>query len=281
MASHIIAQLDRASERASSTMLDDYCLLVSSCDAYEDCWLPFFTLFARYWPSPTRLIYLNTETKHFTYRGLPLMCPAPGQPSSTRLPWSARLLRCLDVIPYRYVLYLQEDYFLTDAVDVPRIDAFVDLMRRHGISHIGLERGLTGPSGPKSEHRFLSYVGPRADYRISAQAGLWDVAALRSYLRRHETVWEFEWYGTRRAWRKHDTFLYVDREYEQTFGKKVFPYVPTGVVQGRWVREVVQDLFATHGIEIDYRVRGFHDESPLPPRPHVVRRAIRRVRSIR
>ena len=280
MASELNEDLSHVAERTSPETLAEYCLLVSSCDAYSDCWLPFFTLLARYWSSNSRLIYLNTETKPFSFPELAISCPVTGLGSSKRLPWSARLLRCLDVIPCRYVLYLQEDYFLRDAVDVPRLDSLVSLMHRHGISHIGLERGLTARPGPKSDYPFLSYIAPRAEYRISAQAGLWDVAALRSYLRRHETVWEFEWYGTRRAWRRPDSFLYVDLDYEETFGKKIFPYDPTGVVDGRWVREVVEDLFATHGIEIDYSVRGFHDPSAPPAKASVVRRGIRRIRSL-
>jgi hypothetical protein len=243
-----------------------YCLLVSSCDAYADCWLPFFTLLARYWQPKSHEIYLSTETKGFAFPGLTIRCPRVGLTPRLELAWSDRLLRCLEAIPYEIVLYLQEDYFLTDTVDVDFISYLVELMKYEAISHIGLERGLTAKPGPKSVYAFLSYIDQRAEYRISAQAGLWKVSALKSYLRRHEDVWEFEWYGTRRAWRRPDTLMYVDADYEAAHGKKVMPYEPTGIVQGRWVREIVEDLFLTNGIAVDYDSRGFHDPSAIVKR---------------
>src|SRR5947207_14477378 len=89
-----------------------YCLLVSSCDAYSDCWSPFFTLLARYWQPHTYSIYLNTETRGFEFPNLEIHCPRVGLTNSRELTWSERLLRCLEAIPYEIVLYLQEDYFI-------------------------------------------------------------------------------------------------------------------------------------------------------------------------
>ncbi len=260
----------------------DYCLLVSSCDAYADCWPPFFTLLVTYWEASDRVIYLNTETKDFAFPGLDIRCPCVSldRQRSRRLAWSDRLRRCLDTIPDDIVLYVQEDYFLKDCVDVAMIDRLAGLMRDEDISHISMERDRR--RGHKSRHQYLDVIDQRAEYRVSAQAGLWKTSVLKSYLRRHETVWEFEWYGTRRARRRRDTFLYVNDDYEARYGRKVFPYDGTGIVQGRWTRAIVEDLFARHDIEVDFAARGFLEDdgiSPIkrPPRPV---RALRRLRSL-
>jgi hypothetical protein len=258
----------------------NYCVLVSSCDAYADCWPPFFELFALYWADRDIPIYLNTETVAFEFKPLDIRCPRVELTGERRLAWSDRLLRCLDTIPYETVLYAQEDYFLKDHVDLDAIQGLVRLMATDGIAHIGLERGLTATPGPPSRYPFLREIERRAEYRISAQAGLWQTTALRSYLRRHETVWEFEWYGTRRAWRRPDLFLHVGPEYEDAHGKNMFPYDPTGVVAGQWARDVVEDLFARHHIDVDYRRRGFHDPGAPRRRPPRVKRALRRARSL-
>ena len=50
-------------------------MLVSSCDAYADCWDPFFALFAKFWQSPRPVIYLNTETRQFEDPRLDIRCP--------------------------------------------------------------------------------------------------------------------------------------------------------------------------------------------------------------
>jgi hypothetical protein len=266
-------------------MNDHYCVLVSSCDAYADCWPPFFTLFAEYWRPHEHAIYLNTETQSFTFADLAIHCPRVSLVAGRSLGWSERLRRCLERIPYEIVLYLQEDYFLKSSVDVATLDHLAALMCDRDMSHISLERDLRHRDqipGRKASHRFLSHVGQRAEYRINAQAALWNVKALKSYLRSHETVWEFEWYGTRRAWRKPDSFFYVDEEYREITGReKIFPYEATGIVQGRWVREVVADLFRDHHIVVDFGGRGFLEDHgyAMSRRPRIVR-AARRLRSI-
>lgn len=263
-------------------MSQPYCLLVSSCDAYSDCWPPFFALLAKYWRPCTREIYLNTETRAFAFPDLDIHCARVGVGASRNLTWSECLLRCLDRLPYEIVLYLQEDYFIKDAVDVAMIDSLVDLMMGEDISHISLGRGTFLKPGVKSPHPFLSHIGQSAEYRITTQAGLWKVPALRSYLRRHESAWEFEAYGTKRAQRRRDTFLYVNEEYRELYGRNAIPYDPTGVVHGRWARDVVEDLFAHHGIDVDYAGRGFYDaqdDDDWNRRP-LITRAMRRLRSI-
>jgi len=246
-----------AVEMTQSEQWPRYSLLVSSCDAYSDCWPPFFTLLAKYWPGPRPRIYLNTETRAFTFPELDIECPRVSLGRSIRLAWSHRLLRCLDEIPDEIILYLQEDYFLKDAVDTATIDELVNLMIREDIGHVSLAH--YGRAGNPCGHPFLSRIDRDSEYVVCAQAGLWNVSLLKSYLRRAETVWEFEWYGTRRARAREDSFYCVNDAYEQLHHRKVVPYDATGVVHGRWMRDAVEGLFRTHGIEIDYGVRGFYD----------------------
>jgi hypothetical protein len=254
-----------------------YCILVSSCDAYADCWLPFFALLARYWPAPHPAIYLNTETRDFSFPALDVHCPRVGAAAGSALAWSERLIRCLDAIPFDYVLYLQEDYFVHAPVDAPMIGELVDLMQRAEISHIRLVHD--DRPGSRSAYRYLSRIDQHARYRVTAQAGLWRVAALRSYLRPHETVWEFEWYGTKRAHRRRDSFFYVNEEYERRHGEAVLPYRGTGVAHGRWVREIVEQLFAAHRISVNFDERGFYDpDTDTWGRRPLLTRAARRLR---
>jgi hypothetical protein len=265
----------------TARMNSSYCILVSSCDAYADCWAPFFQLFEKYWHPYNHDIYLNTETTTYAYNDLVLYCPTPGLSAPAPLGWGDRLMRCLAALPYDIVLYLQEDYFLKADADVQAIDRLADLMLRDGLSHISLlSRSATLGNGQASEYPCLSPIPQKADYRISMQAGLWSVSALTSYLRRHETVWEFEWYGTRRARRRRDTFLYVNDTYEEQRGKPMFPYDATGVAHGRWARDVVEELFAAHNIDINYGIRGFYDENAFWDRGPRAARAVRRLRSL-
>lgn len=256
-----------------------YCLLVNSCDAYADCWRPFFTLLSKFWQPYDHAIYLNTETQDFTFPGLTIHSPRVGLAAARDLGWSDRLIRCLDLVPYDFILYLQEDFFIKDQVDVGMVDSFAELMARDGISHIGMFRGRR--PAHRSQYKYLDEIEQRANFRITAQAGLWRVSALRSYLRRHESVWDLEHYGTRRAWRRPDSFFQVSEAYDAEFGKPIFPYRPTGVVHGRWARPVVEELFAANDIVVDYSQRGFYDrDNDDWRRAPLVSRALTRLRSI-
>lgn len=261
-------------------MAPSFALLVSSCDAYEDCWEPFFTLLADYWKPAPHPIYLNTETRDYQFDGLDIRCPRVELEAGRRLGWSDRLSKSLDAISEEIVLYMQEDYFLNDDIDAETLDGLVEIMERDGLSHIGLVPFKRPPT--PSQYEFLDHIPQRNDYRISAQAGLWRIPVLQSYLRAHESVWEFEWYGSRRAWRRRDSFFYVNRHYQQVTGRsRVLPYRATGIVHGRWVRSIVEDLFAAHGVEVNYARRGFYDpeEDDWTGPPRMVR-ALRRLRSL-
>lgn len=258
-----------------------YTILVNSTDSFEDCWIPFFKLFSDYWPNCNRPIVLNTEVKRFDYPGLNIVCSqvalqAPGK----RLSWSECLHRCLETIDTPLVLYLQEDYFLHGPVDVKRIDEFADLMLQKNYSCIRLmECDGSGPWRP-TDHPLLWEVDQRSKYRIALQAGLWNKRSLQRYLRLHESPWQLEYFGSKRAHRVADSIFCVNRDVFNDQTHQVFPYQPTGVVAGRWKREVVIDLFMRHGITVDFSARGFYDpERPRKKRP-LLHRVWDRMRSL-
>jgi hypothetical protein len=189
-------------------------------------------------------------------------------------------MRCLDRIDTEFILYLQEDFFLNAPVDGARIAAFVELMSSHKLDCVRImECGGAGPWTP-SQYPDLWEVDQRAKYRIALQAGLWRRTMMRSHLRRHESPWQFEIFGSRRLWRSTDRILCVNRDLYSGPGKEIFPYEPTGVVGGKWKREAVVDLFDRHRIAVDYGTRGFYDpNAPARKRP-LWKRAFDRARSL-
>ncbi|MBR2668842.1 MAG: hypothetical protein IKE36_03490, partial [Solobacterium sp.] len=76
--------------------MDKVVLLVNSCDAYEDCWIPFFTLLKKYW-NPHMPIYLNTETKSWSFEGLDIRTLQLYR-KEDKPEWSERLIRTLQNI---------------------------------------------------------------------------------------------------------------------------------------------------------------------------------------
>ena len=90
----------------------DYVILVLSCDKYEPCWTPFFTLLDKYFTNHPK-VYLVTETKKCEY------CETINVDSYI---WSKRFLEALRKIKNEYVLVMLDDFFIRDYVDVDRIN---------------------------------------------------------------------------------------------------------------------------------------------------------------
>jgi hypothetical protein len=240
-------------------------VLVNSTDTFNDCWPPFFQLFKRYWPSCPCPVILNTETREYFDPGLQVISSktqADDPPGSPRLSWSDCLIRCLDTIRTPFVLYLQEDYFLNGPVDQVFVEQCVDVMVEHDVPHIRLmEIDVNAHYHKTHLHPLLWQIDQRANYRISLQAGLWNVAALRALLRSGESAWGFERRGCIRSMSKPDVFLCQSLDHFNHRGQYPVSYRPTGIVRGKWYAPAVVELFAAHGISVDYTKRGFYRES--------------------
>jgi len=236
----------------------NFSILVNSCDSFDDCWNPFFSLFARYWPNCEESILLNTERKNYCFPGLNIRCTRVQTDGTAKsLSWSECLARTLDQIETQLVLYLQDDYFIERPIKTSLITEFVALMvADRSIEHIGLTHfGSQGPFEQTVDER-LWKIGKRAGYRISTQAALWQVDTLRSYLRPKENAWMFEVFGSRRSWRRKETFLTVNRDMYEPKKEPIIQYMHTGITKGKWNPQVAA-LFHAHGIVADFSARGF------------------------
>lgn len=240
----------------------NFSILVNSSDGYEDCWVPYFHLLKKYWPSCQSNIYLNTESKNWVSFDYPdLICTQVERASKKHLTWSECLLAALDKIETPLVLYFQEDYFIHQPVRHEQIQKASDYMLQHpDISHVALSKHCSyGPYGDHVEP-WLQVIPQKARYRISTQAGLWRVDALRSYLNPVENGWMFEIFGTWRAHKRQDTFL--SAKWDAAGGGPVIDYLHTGIIKGKWLKDI-QYVFADNNIQIDFQKRGFYE-----PKPH-------------
>ena len=236
-----------------------YAIFVNSTDSFEDTWRPFFHLLGDFWPQEQPVV-LNTERKSFAYPGVPIICTQVARAGEARISWSECMIRALDTIPTEEFVYLQDDYFLYASVDTAIVDEAVDIVRREGLDCLRLvECGEAGPYEATS-YPWLCSVSRTAHYRISLQAAVWTKTGMRKYLRAHESPWELEVWGSKRASRIPGRIWAVDRDVYSEEHRQLIPYVPTGIVRGKWKRDVVELLFAEHGIEVPFEVRGW-----LPP----------------
>jgi hypothetical protein len=261
--------------------MNDLTIFVNTSDNFEDCWIPFFTLFRQYWPDCPYPIVLNTETKDFSFEGLDIHCTKVSFGETQRLTWSECLARSLDTINTPFILYLQEDYFLERTVRSDLICTFLaELMAGRADVIRLMECGGSGPWHP-SPNPLLWQVDQQAKYRIALQAALWRKSSLRGHVRLHESPWQLEVFGSARARRIKDKVFCVNRDKFSKPETEIFPYTPTGVVSGKWERQVVEPLFLKHGISVDFSKRGFYDRTAKSPnKKPVISRLYDRVRSL-
>ena len=259
----------------------DCTVLVNTCDAFADCWAPFFQLFATYWPACPYPIVLNTEMIDYAHPQVPLRSARGSTGKSEKQSWSQCLATCLDAIDTPYVLYLQEDFFLEAPVREDMVAVFLAALREGRADVVRLmECGGSGPWHATDDPQ-LWEVDRRALYRIALQAALWRKSTLREQLRMHETAWQLEVFGSARARRSGGgKVMCASRDLFHGEAKEIVPYRPTGVVKGRWERDIVVPLFTEHGIEVDFAQRGFYDAAQVSSeRRPLARRIVDRARS--
>lgn len=263
-------------------------VFVNTSDGFTDCWEPFFELWRTYAADLKEIpIYLNTERVGYDTDGLNVRTTRVWPEDESQRPtWSACLDRGLTQITEEQVLYLQEDYFLTQPLRadwITRASALLDAQPQFDAVYLN-KYGPQFAGGPAIADGFVA-VSRRSKYLLSTQAALWRRDALRAHIQCWENGWMFEKFGTWRAARAGRQFASVAPKimHEQP----VIDYIYTGVMKGKW-HGACPALFDAHGIDVDFSRRDFYRSAgPLKTKFEVVRKlasdprlALRSARSV-
>jgi len=211
-------------------------VLVMSCDAFEDVWQPFFTLFERYWadcPFPT---YFCTDANPVNQKNFISITPGKN------LAWSYRLKYALEQLKTPYVLFLQDDFFLLKPADTARILRYVEILEKE---QAGLLRifPTPPPNSPFKSYEDVGLIHKNVPYRVSCQAAIWDKEVLLQLINETENIWAFEIEGTKRANAIEKPFLSVfvdDKGQPLEIGNYAFTYFCTAVLKGKWMRGAIE-----------------------------------------
>jgi hypothetical protein len=126
-----------------SNIFKNLSIFVNSCDDFEDCWHPFFTLFAKNWNNCKFPIFLNTETKSYSHKNLNIISTTVSIGKKRKLSWSKCLDFALNKVKTKYILYLQEDYFLEYPVKKRLLFNLIKIMEENNIDLILLSKNDT------------------------------------------------------------------------------------------------------------------------------------------
>ncbi len=180
-------------------------MLFSSCDSYDDAWIPFFTQLKKFWPEFNMPIYIGAESKTFQFEGLDIRCPLSNGPVYRQ--WSKRLLKLLEYIDTDYVLFTLDDFWLTAPVDNTKFERILSYMEKDKrIGFVCLKQEIVPErtsekdmaAAVECQYPELWRCLKDKSFRITTQFGLWKRSYLIKILRAHESAWYFE---TRATWR--------------------------------------------------------------------------------
>ena len=267
-------------------MTPDCTFLVNSYDGGEDLWKPFFTALQKQWPEMDLPIVLNTESKSWSFPGYDITTFGL-YPPGKKVAWGRRMIDTLERIRTKYVFWILDDFWLDAPVDHKRFEeVFPWLDENPDIASFSFHKTVDEKNnildGCFDGYARRSQTG---EYRLNCSTAVWRRERLIDFIRPHESPWEWEIWGSRRAAR------YPDRLY--CLISEENPVISVGcrdkgglIHRGRWVKEAVEYFSQIYDLSyIDFSKRGYEDFdefvrvntmsfSERLRKPHLVRRLL-------
>lgn len=247
-------------------MSEDVTFLINSCDKYEDAWHPFFEClwnFAGNLPYP---MILNTEGKKYSSSHYEVETVN----TAGKTTWSKRLFKVLNHVNTEFVFFLLEDYFLEDSFDRDRFEKVVEYMKTH--PDVGLVdiRPRWAESQQEKELNKLTYKDTEdsftersnENFNITCSPGVWRTSVLKSLLRMHEDVWEFEYYSGIRAKKQGYKVVRFNTRTPAIYEYDYQVWSGMGITAGKWLPKN-KEFFEKLGIAVNYDRLGIADVSSV------------------
>lgn len=160
-------------------------IVVSSCDAFQECWEPFIYSINKYWADCPWDVYMISNYKSIESDKVNFILVGEDKG------WASNLKKAISQIDADYIMYLQEDYFLEVKVNTIEINTHFVYCKENNIDYLRLFgpffddlaiEGTTYAYSPKSKR-----------YRLCLRNAIWDKKSLDSILIEGNTGWQFEW----------------------------------------------------------------------------------------
>ncbi|MEY2525264.1 MAG: hypothetical protein QOE73_35 [Verrucomicrobiota bacterium] len=235
-------------------------IVVSSCDKFFDAWRPFAFFFRKFWPDcpfPVYLIVNRLRVRSNWIRAINV-----GKDKG----WASNMKRALGHVAEPYILYTQEDYFLTAPVDRQRLAADI----AYAFTQDAASFRFSGRDPEEIDFVPINDqfgIIPRdSEWRTLCQVTLWKRDVFVSALRPGETAWNMEARGGQR------TRDFLALSYARPGGGPIH-YLRSAISRGLWTREALA-LCQQHHFAIRPAFRPSYVSAPASRR---FRRAINRV----
>ena len=235
--------------------------LMSSCDAYEDLWEPFFECLDLCWKDIPYPVYLNTEHKQYVpKKELGFSVTTLNQRKQKKLSWSRRFIDVLNRIPEEYVFLVLDDFFVCDKVDGEKFEQILDAMDKDksiaSYQMYGTRIRNKAPENYAPLKEMECVLMGRSGWKTHFVPTIWRKSVLLKWLRPWESIWGFEGYGSDRARR----WNYKEKVYIVN-NPPIYDYLwikdCSACVNGKWLAEPeLLTFFEENNILVDWSKRG-------------------------
>lgn len=215
--------------------LDDFAILILSCDKYADLWPITMMQFKQHFPHCPYKIYFGSN--NIRAQDSDVISLLSGEDND----WSSSYLSILKQIPEKKLFILLEDLIVVSRIDREQFAACVEFLNEPDVKHI---KYWPYPKPDRAANKLgFSIYQKGAPYRATV-CGFWDRSCLESLLIPGETPWNFEILGSYRT-------SYLDGFY--SLNHSLFDFINL-IEKGMWIPDSVRKA-AKLGITLDLNQR--------------------------
>lgn len=236
---------------------DQCSVIVCSCEAYKDLWYPFFYCLRENWKDLQYPLILSTESSRFEMDGLNIITYSIFEKGKC-VPWSERLIATLNKTSSKYVILLLDDFLLESPVKTNLIETYIkyldenDEIASFQLKYVPNEKKWEIDNG---KFRGFSLKTRNAPYLLCTQASIWRRDLLLKCLRKHESIWQYEGWGSLRC--RRFPFLFYKAN---TVEAEPFDYAWGRLVaKGKYYRPDLERIEKKTGLKFDTKQREVTD----------------------
>ncbi len=161
-------------------------IMITSCDAYQECWRPIIYSLDKYWPDCEFSRYIVTNYKEENLPNTSFIKVGDDHRS-----WCNLTRMGMEAIPEEYVIYFQDDYWLNRTVNNDAIKKHIEYFEKNNLDFLKIYDDM-----PRDKYRIgeSDYCDnpPNIRYSINTAIAIWRKSSISQLMIQDWSGWEFE-----------------------------------------------------------------------------------------
>lgn len=165
----------------------DVSIIITSCDAYKECWRPMVFSLKKYWPDCEYPIYIVTNyAEDDSIKGVQYIKVGDDKRS-----WCTLTQKALRTLDCDYVIFFQEDYWLRRKVDNEAIKAHIQYVKENHVDYLKIQDDIRRDNLRIGTSEYcMNPIDIR--YAFNTSIAIWNRKSVMPLLPDGWSGWEFE-----------------------------------------------------------------------------------------